>query len=65
MMTKKYGRLTFDERIEIEKLVSHEKSYGQIARALNRNKSSIKREVCKQGRDRYKALEAEHLAVAV
>lgn len=63
MMTKKYGRLTFDERIEIEKLLSHKKSYGQIAEALNRNKSSIKREVCKQGRDKYKALEAERLAV--
>lgn len=63
MMTKKYGRLTFDERIEIEKLLSHKKSYGQIAGALNRNKSSIKREVCKQGRDKYKALEGERLAV--
>ena len=63
MMTKKHRRLTFDERIEIEKLLSHQKSYGQIARALSRNKSSIKREVCKQGRDRYKALEAERLAV--
>ncbi len=62
-MTEKYRRLTFDERIEIEKLLSHKKSYGQIARALKRNKSSIKREVCKQGRDRYKALEGERLAV--
>ena len=63
MVTKKYGRLTFDERIEIEKLLSHRKSYADMGRALNRNKSSIKREVAKQGRDKYKALEAERLAV--
>jgi len=62
-MTKNYGRLTFDERIEIEKLLSHKKSYADIARALDRNKSSIKREVAKQGKDNYKALEAERLAV--
>ena len=63
MMRKKYGRLTFDERIEIEKLLSHKKSYAEIARALNRNKSSIQREVVKQGKDVYKAMEGERLAV--
>src|SRR5436309_1487128 len=52
MMTKNYGRLTFDERIEIEKLLSHKKSYADIARALDRNKSSIKREVAEQGKGR-------------
>lgn len=63
MMTKKYGRLGFDEGIEIEKLLSHNKSYADIAAALNRNKSTLCREVNKQGRGVYKALEAERLAV--
>ena len=63
MMTKKYGRLRFEERIEIEKLLSHKKSYTAIACALNGNKSTIQREVFKQGRDKYSAMEAERLAV--
>lgn len=62
-MTKKYRRLTMDERIEIEKLLSHKKSYADIAATLKRNKSSIQREVNKQGRNKYKAMEAERLAV--
>ncbi len=48
-MTKKYRRLTMDERIEIEKLLSHKKSYTDIGVALNRDKSTIHREVNKQG----------------
>lgn len=64
MMTEKYSRLTFAERIEIEKLLSHGKSYTDIAGALNRNKSSVSREVNKQGRDSYKAMEATRLAVS-
>lgn len=63
MMTKKYRRLGFYERIEIEKLLSHKKSYTDIAAALSRDKSTIQREVNKQGRDCYKAIEAERLAV--
>lgn len=63
MMTKKYGRLTFEERIEIEKLLSHKKSYTDIAVELKRSKSTISREVNKQGMDKYKAMEAERLAV--
>src|SRR5215216_1565212 len=63
MMQKKYGRLSFDERIEIEKLLSHKKSYADIATALNRSKSTIQRDVVKQGRQQYKAMEAERLAV--
>lgn len=62
-MQKKYGRLTFDERIEIEKLLSHKKSYADIARALNRNKSTIYRDVMLQGIEQYKAMKAECLAV--
>ena len=64
MMSKNYGRLQFGERIEIEKLLSHKKSYTDIALALQRNKSSIYREVIKQGRDKYKALAAEWYAVS-
>lgn len=63
MMTKKYARLTFGERIEIEKLLSHNNSFAEIARVLSRNKSSIQREVTKQGKAFYKALEGERLAV--
>ena len=63
MMAKNYGRLTFDERIEIEKLLSHNNSYTDIAQHLGRNKSSVYREVNKQGKKKYKALEAERLAV--
>ncbi|MBA4141320.1 MAG: helix-turn-helix domain-containing protein [Segetibacter sp.] len=49
MMQKKYGRLSFDERIEIEKLLSHKNSYANIATALSRSKSTIQRDVIKQG----------------
>ncbi len=31
MIQKNYGRLTFDERIEIEKLLSHKRSYADFA----------------------------------
>ncbi len=64
MMTKKYVRLAFDERIEIEKLLSHKKDYTDIALTLNRNKSTICREVNKQGKEKYKATEGERLAVS-
>ncbi len=63
MMTKKYGRLTFNERIEIEKLLSHRKSYADIGKALARSKSTIQRDVKRQGRDSYKAMNAEWSAV--
>jgi IS30 family transposase len=63
MMQKKYGRLTFDERIEVEKLLSHKKSYADIATALSRSKSTVQRDVIKQGIEHYKAMEAERLAV--
>jgi IS30 family transposase len=63
MMQKKYSRLSFDERIEIEKLLSHRKSYADIATALNRSKSTIQRDVIKQGIKQYKAMEAERLSV--
>ncbi len=63
-MQKKYGRLCFDERIEIEKLLSHKISYADIARELNRSKSTIQREVILQGRHYYKAMKGECMAVS-
>lgn len=52
-MTKTYKRLSLEERIQIEKLLSHNKNYSEIARELNRNKSTIKREVSKYTKDNY------------
>lgn len=63
MMIKNYGRLRFEERIEIEKLLSHKHSFAYIGIALKRNKSTICREVNKQGKEVYKAIEAERLSV--
>ncbi len=62
-MQKKYGRLSFDERIEIEKLLSHKKSYADIGRALNRSRSTVQRDVTLQGIKQYKAMKGECLAV--
>ncbi len=53
-MQKKYGRLSFDERIEIEKLLSHKNSYANIATAPIRSKSTIQRNVIKQGINQLK-----------
>ena len=64
MMQKKYGRLSFNDRIETEKLLSHNKNYAEIARCINRSKSTLQREVIKQGITHYKALEGERLAVS-
>lgn len=44
-MNKSYQRLTMEERIQIEKLLSHNKSYSEIARELKRHKSTISREI--------------------
>ena len=64
MTRKEHGRLGFDVRIEIEKLLFHKYSYADIASALKRSKSTIAREVNKQGRDSYQAMEAARLAVS-
>jgi IS30 family transposase len=63
MMTKKYARLAFSERVEIEKLLSHNYSYSLIATVLQRSRSTIQREVASYGRQTYKALAAEWDAV--
>ena len=57
-MVKKYVRLTFEERIEIEKLLSHHKSFSEIARVLNRDKSSICREAHRIRKKKYSAMAA-------
>ena len=59
MMTKKYARLAFSERVEIEKLLSHKWSYSAIAMQLHRSKSTIQRKVVGYGLLKYKALSAE------
>lgn len=55
-MGKNYDRLNLFERIEIEKHLSHNLSYSEIARLINRSKSTIQREVIKQGRNKYEAM---------
>lgn len=53
MMTKKYKRLTYDERIEIYKLLALKQSLSQISRTLGRHKSTISREVKQFGTVHY------------
>jgi IS30 family transposase len=45
-------------------LLSHKKSYTYISAQLKRNKSTVSREINKQGRRKYKAVEGERLAVS-
>lgn len=47
METKEYHRLTFRERVIIETLLGQQMSASFIARQLNRNKSTISRELKK------------------
>lgn len=62
-MVNKYTRLSLQERMEIEKALSHNMTYTQIASLLNRNKSTIQRDVSKFGKSQYRALNAECMAV--
>jgi IS30 family transposase len=63
-MGKHYNRLSLNERIEIEKCLALNHSFADIARMLNRHKSTIQREVVKHRRPAYKAIDALHLAVS-
>lgn len=63
-MNKSYIRLTLDNRIEIEKLLSHDKTYTEISLALGRHKSSIQREVSIFGKGEYKARSAHQISVS-
>lgn len=63
-MKRNYRRLSFRERIQIEILLSHKKSFAYIAKALKRSKSTIARDVAPLGKRRYKAMDAHHSAVS-
>jgi IS30 family transposase len=54
--------LSIHEREEIVRGVAEGLSYGAIARKLGRARSTISREVKKQGRDRYRAWKGEEIA---
>jgi len=58
-MTGTYGRITLEDRVSIEKALSHGKSYGEIGLLLGHNKSSIQREVKPWGLGRYSAVKAD------
>ena len=64
-MTKQYSRLSFQERIEIEKLLSHQKSFTDIALALSRHKSTIQRDVSRHQKKPYSAMGATWEAVSL
>lgn len=61
-MAKNYHRLGLSDRVKIEVALSHNKSYQQIAVELDRNKSSICREVTLWNRLKYKAVKAQEYA---
>lgn len=63
-MKKTYRRLTKEERVQIAILISHKKSYGEIADMLKRNKSTIQREVVRYGRRKYCSIRADNEAVS-
>jgi len=58
MESKKYERLSYSERVKIETLLEENRSRIYIAQALNRNRSTITRELLKwikKPSDKYKA----------
>ena len=58
MMKVNYSRFSFEERIQVEKLLSHNKSYSEIARVLHRHKSTIQREVSRIQKRKYSCMQA-------
>lgn len=62
MCNSKYKRLNLEERISIQVAISQQQSYGAIAQALGRSKSSIQREVGPWGRAKYCAAKADQYA---
>lgn len=58
-MTRNYRRLTYEERIEIYKLIALKQSLSQIARTLGKNKSTISREVKPFGKSAYHYMQGE------
>lgn len=61
-MRKKFKHLQLAERIKIREMIVLEKSFGQIAQELHRNKSSIQREVSPWRREKYDPLKAQRYA---
>jgi transposase, IS30 family len=64
-METEYKRLSLEERVEIEKLLSHGNTDSQIASVLMRHRSTIMREIDlwrEQGKD-YSAVKAHEYAV--
>lgn len=62
-MTKKYTRLSRNERIEIYKLLALKQSLSQIAVTLGRSKSTVSREVKPFGKQKYYHDSGEHKMV--
>lgn len=65
MESKKYQRLCFAERVIIETLLKQEKTYSYIAKQINRNRSTVSRELAtwiKKPGDRYIAHIADFMA---
>jgi len=62
-MTRKYKRLTLDNRITVEKELSHSKTYQQIGEMIGFDRSSIYREVNPWGREKYSATKANEYAI--
>lgn len=61
-MKNSYKRLSHEERVHIAIMLSHKKSYGEIARKLNRNKSTIQRDVVRFSRKKYCPMKASMYA---
>jgi IS30 family transposase len=54
-----YNHFTLSERESILKYLAQGKSYGEIARLLKRNKSSISREINRNSKENYSASQAQ------
>jgi len=57
-MEKSYNRLEFGERIEIEKLLSHNKNCKEIAIHLGRHKSTVSREIRRLKGENYNSMKS-------
>ena len=59
---RQYKRLSYEERVKIETLRSLNFEKAEIARLLNRSKSTIGREIARNTTLGYKANDADYLA---
>ena len=61
---EKYHRLTFEEREEISRLLSQRCSFNTIAGCLNRDKSTVSREINRRSENKYvyRAIRAQNRA---